>query len=90
MTQSATGVKLEDIALGGISQSQKDKLRFRLHRPLEESHAERQRAGAGRRGSGGGAGRCLMETSCGRTVRADGCATLWIRLMPLSRMLKNG
>lgn len=43
----------------------------------------------GQRGRGG-AGRCLMETSCGRTVRTDGCATLWIRLMPLSRMLKNG
>lgn len=85
MTQAAPGVKLEDIALGGISQSQKDKLRFRSHRPLEESRAERQMAGAGRRGSGGGAGRCLTgrrlksgktETFCGRTVRTAGCATL--------------
>lgn len=67
MTQSATGVKLEDIALGGISQSQKDKLRFRLHRPLEESHAETESRcwAPGQRGRGG----ALFN---GNVLRTDG------------------
>lgn len=59
MTQAATGVKLEDITLGGISQSQKDKLCDSACTGPSRSHMQKKKVGAGCQGQRGRGGELL-------------------------------